>query len=230
MHYIYPHSNFGYLVQLVDWLFGTVGTLRGRRVAMTGSQGALGQALVRQLSLQSVKSIRPLRYDIEWSLGDYPRLKSILIDIDILILACGSKNNSGANESNCVSARTMKELLDSCQLNAELQSLPEVWYVGSEAEIHGSWSQASQSYTESKRSFVPFARYYYDRETFLYRHIVPSAFASSMGPGLVSTRWCSGVALWWIRRGARYVLVTYTGLAYVNFFRFFFWVKPRGAF
>jgi hypothetical protein len=84
MHYVYPHSNFGYLVQLVDWLFGTVGTLRGRRVAMTGSQGALGQALVRQLSLQSVKSIRPLRYDIEWSLGvsDEKMLKMSLGEVD----------------------------------------------------------------------------------------------------------------------------------------------------
>jgi hypothetical protein len=227
VHHIDPHSNFGSLVRLVDWFFGTVGTLRGRRVAMTGSRGALGQALSRQLSIKLVKSIQPLRFQNEWSLGDYSRLEPFLIDTDILILAHGSKDDSSANASNCVSTRAIIELFDSCRRKARPQLLPEVWFVGSEAEIHGSWSQASQGYTESKRAFVPFARSYYDRETFLYRHIVPSAFASPMGPALVSPCWCSGVALWWIRRGARYVPVTYTGLAYVNFFRFFFWVKPQ---
>ncbi|KAH8622814.1 integral membrane protein [Alternaria alternata] len=229
VHHIDPHRNFGSLVRLVDWLFGTVGTLRGRRVAMTGSQGALGQALKEQLSVESVKSIRPLRFQDDWSLGDYSRLEPILIDIDILILAHGSKDDSGANESNCVSSRAMIELFDDCRREAGSRLLPEVWFVGSEAEIHGSWSQASRSYTESKRAFVPFARSYFDCERFLYRHIVPSAFASPMGPALVSARWCSAVALWWIRRGARYVPVTYTGLAYVNFFRFLFWVKPQSA-
>ena len=158
--------------------------------------------------------------------GADPSAYRILIDTDI-ILAHGSKDDSSANASNCVSTRAIIELFDSCRRKARPQLLPEVWFVGSEAEIHGSWSQASQGYTESKRAFVPFARSYYDRETFLYRHIVPSAFASPMGPALVSACWCSGVALWWIRRGARYVPVTYTGLAYVNFFRFLFWIKPQ---
>jgi hypothetical protein len=230
MHHVDPHSNFGSLIRLVDWLFGTVGTLRGRRVAMTGSRGALGQALVRELSLQSVKSIRPLRFGIEWSPGNYSRLETILMDTDILILAHGSKRDNDAMKSNCASSRDMIELFGRCQHNLGLRSLPEVWYVGSEAEIHGSWSQASRSYTQSKRAFAPFARSYYNRETFLYRHVVPSAFASTMGPAPVSARWCAGVALWWIRRGARYVPVTYTGLAYANFFRFFLWVKPHGAF
>ena len=229
VHHIDPHSNFGSLVRLVDWFFGTVGTLRGRRVAMTGSRGALGQALKRQLSLKSVKSIQPLRFQNEWSHGDYSRLEPILNDTDILILAHGCKDDSNANASNCVSTCAIIELFDSCRRKARPRLLPEVWFVGSEAEIHGSWSQASQSYTESKRAFVPFARSYYDCETFLYRHIVPSAFASPMGPALVPARWCSGVALWWIRRGARYVPVTYTGLAYLNFFRFLFWVKPQKA-
>jgi hypothetical protein len=193
---------------------------------MTGSQGILGQALIEQLSLGHAKCIRLLRFGIEWSLGDYSKLESVLVDTNILILAHGSKNDGDDMQSNCTSARVIIDRFESCRSQTDLRPLPEVWYVGSEAEFHGSWSHASQSYTESKRAFLPFARSYYDCETFVYRHVVPAAFLSPMGPGLVSARWCSRVALWWIYRGARYVPVTYTGLAYANFFRSLFWIKP----
>ena len=56
----------------------------------------------------------------------------------------------------------------------------------------------------------------------LYRHIVPSAFRSRMGGGLMSGRTAAAIALWLIRRGFRYVPVTYTGIAFLNFVPFFF--------
>ncbi|KAF3349693.1 Laccase-1 [Verticillium dahliae VDG2] len=87
---------------------------------------------------------------------------------------------------------------------------PEVWYVGSEAELHGAWTEDMRAHTSSKRAFARFARAYCDDDDFTYRHVVPAAFSSAMGPALV--------ALWWIRRGARYVPVPYTGLAFLNFF------------
>ena len=46
-----------------------------------------------------------------------------------------------------------------------------------------------------------------------------SAFTSPMGPGLMSGRTCARVALFLIRRGARYVPVTYTGVALWNYFK-----------
>ena len=55
----------------------------------------------------------------------------------------------------------------------------------------------------------------------LYRHIVPSAFRSRMGGGLMSGRTAAAIALWLIRRGFRYVPVTYTGIAFLNFVPFF---------
>ncbi len=55
----------------------------------------------------------------------------------------------------------------------------------------------------------------------LYRHIVPSAFRSQMGPGVMSGRTAAAIALWLIRHGFRYVPVTYTGIAFVNFIPFF---------
>lgn len=54
----------------------------------------------------------------------------------------------------------------------------------------------------------------------LYRHVVPSAFCSRMGKGLMSGRTAATIAFWLIRRGFRYVPVTCTGIAYLNFIPF----------
>jgi monoglucosyldiacylglycerol epimerase len=56
----------------------------------------------------------------------------------------------------------------------------------------------------------------------LYRHIVPSAFRSRMGGGMMSGRTAAMVALWLIRHGCRCVPVTYTGIAFLNFVPFVF--------
>jgi hypothetical protein len=94
---------------------------------------------------------------------------------------------------------------------------PEVWAVGSEIECHPAFGVPElKRYAASKRAYArQAARYLYD-EDFLYRHVVPSAFRSPMGPGLMSGRTAAWVALALIRRGFRYVPVTYTGIALVN--------------
>jgi hypothetical protein len=61
----------------------------------------------------------------------------------------------------------------------------------------------------------------------LYRHIVPSAFRSGMGPGLLSPQTSAAIALALIRRGFRYVPVTYAGIAIVKSIPFF--VRARHA-
>lgn len=227
LHHIDPQNYFGSMTRFVDWVFGTAVTFKGRRVAMTGSGGALGEALADELTLERVKRITPLRFGKDWTVDNYSNLEPILANTDILILAHGTKDDNEVFQANCESVIAIIELFKRCCCTGSKPDLlPEVWYVGSEAEFHGSWESNMQRYTESKRAFVPFARGYYDDKTFIYRHIVPSAFKSRMGPGLVSARWVARVALWWIRRGARYVPVTYTGFAYANFFRFLYWVKP----
>lgn len=220
LHHIDPLNYFGSMTRLLDWWMGTAVSLRGRRVTMTGSSGALGQALAEQLRLEGVRSISAPKFGIDWAYDDYSYFESALQNTDVLILTHGSKNGKHDFEANCESAVKIIEIFRESCSRRKLGLLPEVWYVGSEAELHGAWTSDMQTYTGSKRAFVRHARAFYDEETFNYRHIVPAAFASSMGPGLVSARWAARVALWWIRRGARYVPVTYTGLAFVNFLRF----------
>lgn len=227
-HHIEPQRYFGSIIRFVDWMLGTAISFKGRRIAITGSSGALGQALLDQLSLENLKNIRPLRFGTDWTFEDYSGLEPILANTDILILAHGSKDASDALQANCQSVIAIIDLFKRCRLQSKCELMPEVWCIGSEAEFHGSWCESMQHYTDSKRAFVPFARAYYDEKAFIYRHIVPAAFKSQMGPALVTARWAAGVALWWIRRGARYVPVTYTGMAYANYFRFMYWVTPRG--
>ncbi|EXF78922.1 integral membrane protein [Colletotrichum fioriniae PJ7] len=220
LHHIEPLAYFGSMVRLLDWFLGTGVSLRGRRVTMTGSRGALGQALMKQLHLQGVRCIHTPKFGVDWTYDDYSYFESILADTDILVLAHGSKNNDNPHEANCKSAVTVIDLFKKLCERRKLGLLPEVWYIGSEAELHGAWTKDMEDYTQSKRAFVPHARRYYGDEFFNYRHIVPAAFTSRMGSGFMSADSAAKVALWWIRTGARYVPVTYTGFAYLNFFRF----------
>ncbi|KAM3473207.1 hypothetical protein MY5147_004883 [Beauveria neobassiana] len=231
LHHIDPQNYFGSMVRLVDMIFGTATTLKGRRVAMTGSSGALGRELTKALQKEQVASITPLRHGVDWSGNDYSGLAPILAETDILVLCHGTKDHNAALAMNCTSAVSIIELFKQSRDRTKPELIPEVWYVGSEAELHGALpgDKVMQAYAESKRAFVPFARAYYDDEQILYRHIVPAAFQSRMGSSIVGADWAARTAIWWIRRGAQYVPVTYTGMAFVNYFRFMYWVKPTTA-
>ena len=49
---------------------------------------------------------------------------------------------------------------------------------------------------------------------------MPAAFRSRMGPGLMSGTTAVRTAPFFIRRGFRYIPVTYTGIALLNYFKF----------
>ncbi|KAJ3496365.1 hypothetical protein NLG97_g2716 [Lecanicillium saksenae] len=231
LHHIDPQNYFGSMVRVIDLFFGTATTLKGRRVAMTGSSGALGTALANALQKEQVASVRALRHGFEWSQDDYSALSDILAETDILILCHGTKDPETAASVNCSSAVAIIELFKQARVCSKPELIPEVWYVGSEAELHGALpgDKVMQAYTASKRAFVPFARAYYDDKTILYRHIVAAAFKSRMGSAIVGADWAAKVAIWWIRRGAQYVPVTYTGLAFVNYLRFMYRETPEFA-
>ncbi|HEY1098023.1 MAG TPA: hypothetical protein VGF99_03805, partial [Myxococcota bacterium] len=77
-------------------------------------------------------------------------------------------------------------------------------------------------YSASKRNYARYAHAYYLDERVLYRHIVPSAFTSPMGKGLISGELAAKIAMFFIDRGFRYVPVTYTGVALYNYLKFVF--------
>ena len=181
------------------------------------------------LEREGVRCIRKLKFGTDWSHDSFANALPVLSDSDVLILAHGTKGPD-AMGSNCHATVQMIHLFKLLRkMDVKCQTLPEVWYVGSESELHPSWGNVSmQRYALSKRCFLPHARSFYDDPGIIYRHIVPSAFRSRMGSAILSADWAAESTMWWIRRGARYVPVTYTGIAYLNFFKFIFWVPSAG--
>jgi hypothetical protein len=169
--------------------------------------------------------VRSLKFGVDFTYDDYSGLDAVLRETDVLVLAHGSKTDS-AMEANCDSFKAIIERYR--ELTRDRRFPAEVWAVGSEIEFHPTFGDpVLKTYAASKRAFARHARrYYHDREL-LYRHIVPSAFRSRMGPGLISGATAAWAALFLIRRGCRYVPVTYTGVALVNYFPFVF--GPRAA-
>lgn len=217
MHHIYPYQYYSSCLTIFDRIFGTGCQLEGKTVALTGASGAIGAPLKELLEKEGMTVI-PLKFGADYTYQDYSAVDAVLQRSDILILCHGAKG-SQAMAANCIS---FIELIERFRLLSRNRLVPpEVWAVGSEIECHPAWGIPElQGYSQSKRAFAAYARHYYLNRDFLYRHIVPSAFTSPMGPGLISGRTAAKIALFWIRRGFRYVPVSYTGIAVVNFFKF----------
>lgn len=227
LHHLYPDRYMGSFIKIFDWIGGTSYSVRSKRFVITGGSGSFGRAIIKVLEREGVRCIRKLKFGTDWSHNSFENALPVLSDSDVLILAHGTKGLD-AMESNCHAAVQMIHLFKlHRKMDLKCQTLPEVWYVGSESELHPPWGNVSlQRYSRSKRYFLPHARAFYDDPDIIYRHIVPSAFRSRMGSAILSADWAAESTMWWIRRGARYVPVTYTGIAYLNFFKFIFWVPP----
>jgi hypothetical protein len=227
LHHVDPAAYMGSTLYLFDWLFGTAYTLKSRRITLTGASGAFGKAMIRELQAESVACIQQLKFGVDWTYNNYEAAIPILANTDILILAHGSKGQD-ALKANCESTVQLISLFKNYRKSdpAQIDLLPEIWYVGSETELHPSFGiQHLQAYSTSKRAFLPYARKLYDDNSVLYRHIVPAAFQSTMGSAIVSAEWAARTAMWWIRRGSRFTPVTYTGIAYLHYVKFMFFTR-----
>lgn len=232
LHHVYPDRYIGSFVKVFDWIWGTAYSFKYKRFVITGGSGAFGQAIIAQLRREEgVRCIRTLKFGTDWDNHHFEKAIPVLSNSDVLILAHGS-NGQDAVESNCDSAIRLVTIFKQHRTaNPACPTLPEVWYVGSEAELHPSWGIAHlQRYSQSKRRFLPHARSFFDDPDIIYRHIVPSSFHSSMGAAVLSADMAAKCAMWWIRRGARYIPVTYTGIAYLNYFKFIYYIPyAQGA-
>jgi hypothetical protein len=232
LHHAHPEHFMASFVTLFDVLFGTALPLEGRRVLMTGATGALGAPL-KALLEEAGAVVRTARSGRDFGPGDYGRLDAALAEADVLVLAHGAKEGTPAEvmEANCTSFLALTERFRHLTRHRRLP--PEVWAVGSEIECHPSFgSPTLAAYKASKVAWARHARRLFWERDLLYRHVVPSAFSSRMGPGLMSGRAAARVTLALVRRGFRYVPVSYTGVAWVNALKFLFRVNaapPRPA-
>jgi hypothetical protein len=214
LHHVYPESYLSSYITLLDRLMGTSCQIRGRRVAITGASGSFGSAMAERLRLAGAE-VFPLKFGADFTYADYSAADAVLAQADILVLAHGAKGEH-AMQANCDSFLALIDRFKS--LTRDRQVAVEVWAVGSEIECHPAFGIPElQSYARSKRAYARAAAVFFRDPDLLYRHIVPSAFRSPMGPGLISGQTAAAVAFWFIRHGFRYVPVTYTGIALINF-------------
>lgn len=226
MHHVYPNNFYSSFANTFDMLVGTTCQIEGRRFLVTGASGAFGAAMVAKLTrlggvVETAKSGK------DFTAGNYAAMREKLERADVLVLAHGAKSEDCWNANN-VTFRDLTELFT--EIGKARLTPPEVWALGSEVEFHGDMGMDElKAYSASKRAFALRARDYYRSDALIYRHIVPSSFTSAMGKGAMSAETAVSIALFFIRRGFRYIPVTLTGLAVLNYFRFRFFQKDQGA-
>lgn len=226
MHHVHPNNFFSSFANLFDLVMGTGAQISGRRFLITGAGGAFGGALRTRIE-QLGGLVETAKHGTDFTVGNYDGMRDKLARADVLVLSHGAKSE-GCWDANY---ETFVDLCDMfVAMGKQRLTPPEIWAVGSEAEFHGDFGLESlRDYVASKRAFARRAVEYYRSHDVLYRHIVPSAFSSAMGPGPMSAGFAAGLALFFIRRGFHYVPVTLTTLAYWNYFRFVRQKTPVGA-
>ena len=103
LHHIDPQGHFGSMIRLVDWIFGTATILHGRTITITGSHGALGNALLQELRREKGTVINEFHFGSDWDCENYGRLEAALQTTDILVLAHGARLGD-VFRANCGSA------------------------------------------------------------------------------------------------------------------------------
>lgn len=213
LHHVYPEGHLSSYTTLFDRVMGTACPLRGRTVALTGASGAFGSALKGRLERLGAIVV-PLKFGRDFTYDDTTRADEVLRRAEVLALCHGAKGVD-AQRANCDSFVALIERFRALARGRLVP--PEIWAVGSEIECHPAFGVPELvGYARSKRAFARHGAAYFHDKSVLYRHIVPSAFRSRMGPGLMSGETAAFLALFLIRRGFRYVPVTYTGIALVN--------------
>jgi hypothetical protein len=219
LHHAYPNNFYSGYIKLIDYVLGTGMQLKGKQIALTGASGALGSNMKILLENEGARVI-PLKFNVDYTYQDYSKLKPVLEKTDILFLCHGSKYKD-AQQANCDSFIQIIELFKHVR-QRDLVPL-EIWGVGSEIECHPCFGfKKLQVYARSKRNYAKQAKKYFHDRDIQYRHIVHSAFWSNMGPGLMSANFAAKATLFFLKRGFKYISVTYTGIALLNYIRFIF--------
>ncbi len=212
MHHINPLGFYSSFLSLFDIIFGTAIALRGKRVLVAGARGAFGGHMVDYLTKAGAHVDGVV-------LRGLPSAEILgrLHTYDILVLAHGLKDHPLPTEIWAANHAAGIMLADAfIEAGAQRLVPPELWAVGSEAELVGF-----SDYAMSKRTFANYAaEFWWHNPDVTYRHIVPSAFSSKMGKGLMTAKFAVACSMFLITRGFRYIPVTYTGIAWINRLRF----------
>jgi monoglucosyldiacylglycerol epimerase len=231
----------------VDRLIGTSLALKGKVVAVTGASGALGQALIEELSLQGAKVVAittnpttVFKNEIKvlsWQLGAESELLSHLQEVDILIVNHGVNVYGDSSpaaiyksyEVNTFSTLRLTELFLSTVTASSDRATKELWINTSEAEVNPAFSPL---YELSKRTLGDLITLRRLNAPCIIRKLVLGPFKSQLNPyGIMSSRWVAWAIVALAKRDFRNIIVTINPITYLvfpikefcqsNYFRFF---------
>ena len=227
---------------IVDKLFGSALSLKGKRVAVTGASGTLGKALLETLRDRGAKvtalSSKPQAIylndntainTIAWEVGKENELAERLEKIDILILNHGINVHGDRSESaiynsyevNAFSSWRLLEMFLKTIRTNEDKVRKEVWVNTSEAEVSPA---VSPLYELSKRTLGDLVTLRRLDAPCVIRKLILGPFKSNLNPiGVMSASWVAKQIVNLAVRDFRNIIVTINPVTYLLFpFKEFF--------
>jgi monoglucosyldiacylglycerol epimerase len=208
-------------------------SLTGKVVAVTGASGALGRALIEELSIRDAKilaittnstTIFPEGVTVlAWQLGTEAELLSHLQGVDVLIINHGInvygdrsfRAISQSFEVNTFSTIRLAELFFSTVTTLENRSTKELWINTSEAEVNPALSPL---YELSKRTLGDAMTLLRLDAPCIVRKLILGPFKSQLNPyGVMSAPWVARAIIFLAQRDVRNIIVTINPLTYLLF-------------
>ena len=244
-HFDNQNAYFCGTLTFVDKLMGTALSLKGKRIAVTGASGTLGQSLLKHLYQQGARVIAltstaqnitinangeevPVK-TIIWQVGKESELAAELEKVDILLLNHGINVHNKRNEEaiarsyeiNAFSSWRLLELFFTTVRTNEDIARKEVWVNTSEAEVNPAFSPL---YEMSKRTLGELVTLRRLDAPCVVRKLILGPFKSNLNPvGVMSADWVAKQIVNLAQRDVRNIIITINPLTYIFFpFKEFF--------
>nr|YP_009530296.1 short chain dehydrogenase [Paulinella micropora]AXY62985.1 short chain dehydrogenase [Paulinella micropora] len=205
-------------------------------VAISGANGALGQALLRHFYhagacviglttssniklLDSSNNVIPIKW-IVWKCGEEQKLAPLLQEIDLLIINHGVNNYQKSCSDTVNTFININAISPLRLLNLGIKQLDyyqEIWINTSEAEIQPAFSPL---YEISKRligQLTSFHRYsIYTSQGLRIRKLILGPFKSTLNPiGIMTPDFVAGQIIYQAQMGIGLIIVTPNPLTYI---------------
>ncbi|MER3435994.1 MAG: sterol desaturase [Leptolyngbya sp. ERB_1_1] len=232
-HFDQPNAYFCGHFTIVDKMLGTSLALKDKVVAVTGASGALGQALVAELTRQGARVIalttsENAQFDskvevLRWQIGAEEELRSRLQKVDIFILNHGVNVHSDRSkaaiqtsyEVNTFSTWKLAELFLETVTESSHKAIKELWINTSEAEVNPAFSPL---YELSKRTLGDLITLRRLDAPCIIRKLILGPFKSQLNPhGVMSAPGIAWAIVALAKRDFRDIIVTINPITYAVF-------------
>jgi hypothetical protein len=204
LHHAYPDAHYAAYLKTFDHVMGTGASLAGLRIAIAGAETPFGAALGAELARAGAGAIAAVDALDE-------RACALLARSDVLVLLHGAANPKLGSKAALAAVERMAML-------ARERLVPvEIWASGSGLETR---ARAGDPEMLAAREFAAHAAVLCGDRRFIYRHLVLPASLGARAADAEAAGLAARRALFFVRRGFRYVPACGLGSAVSNYLRF----------